>query len=130
MTIAAAKPLDDLLEKEWQQQVVQLFRQLGWTGYHTHDSRRSQPGFPDIVLVRERVLYLELKREKGALSEKQRDWIRRLADAGAEVYVVRPRHLEQLGLILTCRGVPWHGRGPALEAATRLREETRKETDR
>ena len=98
--------LDGILEKEWQQQVVQLFRQLGWTAYHSHDSRRSQPGFPDLVLVRERVIYLELKREKGSLSDKQRDWIRALVKADAEVYVVRPRHLEAIGRVLAGRGLP------------------------
>lgn len=102
MTVA----LEDVLEKEWQQQVVQLFRQLGWTGYHTHDSRRSQPGFPDIVLVRDRVVYLELKREKGVLSEKQREWVRALLKAGAEVYVARPRDLDELAIILSRRYRP------------------------
>ena len=48
--------------------VVDLARTLGWRVYHTYDSRRSQPGFPDLVLVRERILFLELKSETGKLS--------------------------------------------------------------
>lgn len=91
----------DLTEKEWQAQVTQLAKQTGWRGaYHTYDSRRSSSGFPDLVLVRDRVVYLELKREKGKLSPAQRDWIGWLLSAGAEVYVVRPRDLEALGAIL------------------------------
>lgn len=93
--------LADLTEKEWQAQVTQLAKQTGWRGaYHTYDSRRSSSGFPDLVLVRDRVVYLELKREKGKLSPAQRHWVGWLLSAGAEVYVVRPRDLEALGVIL------------------------------
>lgn len=92
--------LDDVLEKEWQQQVVALLHVLGYRCYHTHDSRRSQPGFPDIVAVRDRVVYLELKREKGVVADKQRDWLGALHRAGAEVYVARPRHFDKLAAVL------------------------------
>lgn len=40
---------------------------LGWLGYHTHDSRRSREGFPDLVLVHPlagRMIVAELKRQK------------------------------------------------------------------
>jgi hypothetical protein len=96
--------LDDVLEKEWQQQVVALLRTLGYRCYHTHDSRRSQPGFPDLVAIRDRVIYLELKREKGTLTAKQVEWLSGLAKAGAEVYVVRPRHFDHLAAALGPRG--------------------------
>src|SRR5688572_19177552 len=39
-------------ERAFQAQVVKYARLMGWTAYHTHDSRRSQAGFPDLVLVR------------------------------------------------------------------------------
>lgn len=104
MRYAPATPLVELTEKQWQQQVVDLAKQLGWRRpYHTHDSRRSEPGFPDLTLVRDRVIFLELKREKGRLTEPQKDWLRALDAAGAEVYVARPRDLEDLARVLTTR---------------------------
>lgn len=47
----------------------------GWLVYHTHDSRRSEPGFPDIVAVRPNVvLFSELKRETEKLKPPQVAW--------------------------------------------------------
>jgi hypothetical protein len=67
---------------------------LGWLAYHTHDSRRSQPGFPDLVLVHDkqrRLIFAELKAELGSLSRAQRQWGRHLLDAGhGEYHVWRP----------------------------------------
>lgn len=61
-----APALDWVTEKEWQAQVVELAQTLGWKkAYHVYDSRRSHSGWPDLVLVRERILYVELKREGG-----------------------------------------------------------------
>jgi hypothetical protein len=39
-------------EADFQATIVETARTLGWLIYHTHDSRRSSPGFPDLVLVR------------------------------------------------------------------------------
>src|SRR5258706_10722087 len=90
-----------MTEREWQAQVVQLARTLGWDHiYHTHDSRSSEPGFPDLVLVRERVVYLELKTDTGKLSAAQEGWIAALVRARAEVYVCRPMDLPRLAKIL------------------------------
>jgi len=112
-------------EKEWQAQVVALARTLGWHGlYHVFDSRRSASGFPDLVLVRERVVYVELKSETGKVSPAQKQWIGWLLDAGAEVYVARPRDLEALGVVL---GSVVHSRQAPL--ALGLLERTRDEID-
>ena len=101
--IGQATPLADLTEKEWSAQVYELARTLGWTRYHTYRSERSQPGFPDEVLVRDRVIFAELKRETGRLSPAQEDWIGKLKRAGAEVYVWRPSDLEEVGATLMRR---------------------------
>ena len=41
-----------MTEKKFQAAVLQIANMYGWLAYHTHDSRRSAPGFPDLVLVR------------------------------------------------------------------------------
>jgi hypothetical protein len=63
-------------EKEFQAQVVQLATYYGWRVYHTHDSRRSAAGFPDLVLVRPpELIFAELKTEKGRIRPEQADWL-------------------------------------------------------
>ena len=77
-------------EREFQTGVVQYARLNGWRAYHTHNSRRSEPGFPDLVLVRDRIIYAELKTTRGKPSKDQTAWLQALADAGAETYLWRP----------------------------------------
>jgi hypothetical protein len=59
--------------------------------YHTHDSRHSEPGFPDLVMVRPpRIIFAELKMKKGKVSEHQKRWLDGLAEIqGIEVYTWR-----------------------------------------
>jgi len=84
-----------ITEAELQQAVVTLGRLLGFKLiYHTHDSRHSAEGFPDLVMVsarHKRVLFVELKSETGQLSEHQTIWFAELLAAEAEVYVWRPK---------------------------------------
>ncbi len=98
----------DPLEKEWDFQLFNskkgLAPMLGWNlTYHTLRSKGSQSGFPDRVLVRERVIFAELKREKGVVTDAQRDWLDGLAAAGAEVYLWRPSDLDEIARILNGR---------------------------
>ena len=73
-------------EKEFQQTVVDFARLRGWRTYHTHDSRRSDAGFPDLVMVRgDRLVFAELKTEKGRLSAAQEQWREALAAMGEQV---------------------------------------------
>ncbi len=95
----------DMTEAVLQSRVLDLARALGWLAYHTHDSRRSQPGFPDLVLVHVapasssappavgRVLFRELKTERGVLRPAQRTWLDTLMRAGADAAVWRPSDL-------------------------------------
>lgn len=80
----------DVSEKEFQALVVDVAKRRGWLVYHTFDSRRSGAGFPDLVLVRERVLFRELKTARGVVSAVQKAWLQRLVSAGADVAVWRP----------------------------------------
>jgi hypothetical protein len=107
----SAKPLEDILEKEWDYTLFNgqkgLAPMLGWRlCYHTLRSKGSQSGFPDRVLVRERIIFVELKREKTGPTPNQVEWLDGLAKAGAEVYLWRPGDLDEIGEILSMRGRP------------------------
>ncbi|TDX78692.1 VRR-NUC domain-containing protein [Rathayibacter sp. PhB151] len=68
----------------------------GWMSYHTHDSRRSNPGYPDLHLVHVRgrlSLFLELKTQTGRIRPEQDTWIEALRWAGHRAYFVRPIQL-------------------------------------
>jgi hypothetical protein len=80
-----------MTEKQLQDAVLAMARHLGWRCYHTYDSRRSDAGFPDLVLVRgRRLLVAELKRDGLGPGEHQQRWLTALADTPAEVHVWRP----------------------------------------
>ena len=90
-----------LNEKEFQSQVTEVAVMLGWLVYHTHDSRRSPPGFPDLTLVRERVVFAELKVGKNKLTDDQVKWAKALRQAkGVEYYVWRPEDAIKLTDVL------------------------------
>lgn len=101
--IGPAIALEDILEADWQRSIVGLAKQLNWLVYHTYNSRRSQAGFPDLVLVRDRVVFVEVKREKSRLTDDQEQWFHALRAAGIEVYVWRPSDLSQVGEVLARR---------------------------
>lgn len=52
-------------EAAFQRQVVNLAEFYGWLIYHTHNSQRSAPGFPDLTLARgPELIFAELKGAK------------------------------------------------------------------
>jgi hypothetical protein len=84
-------------EKELMRAVVKLAELTGWRVYHTWLSIRSEPGFPDLVLVRPpRLVFAELKSEKGELTPSQQAWLEDLGATKAEVYVWRPSDWDQI----------------------------------
>jgi VRR-NUC domain len=96
-------------EDQLTKQVVKRARGAGWIVAHFHRLPTQKggwrtpvaadgKGFPDLVLVRERVMFVELKSEGNSLSPEQRRWIERLHGAAAEIYVWKPRDLES-GLV-------------------------------
>jgi hypothetical protein len=93
----------ELLEAQFQAQLLELARMLQWRVYHTHDSRKSQHGFPDLVLVRDRLMMLELKRDTTRTTPPQRQWLAALHATGVEVYVVRPRNTDAIARLLAAR---------------------------
>ena len=107
---AATVLLDSMLEKEWDALLFGsqkgLAPMLGWRpalSYHTLHSKGSQSGFPDRVLIRDRLIFAELKRDKGKPTEAQKEWLNGLASAGAEVYLWRPSDLDEIATILSKR---------------------------
>jgi hypothetical protein len=76
-----------LSERDWQQQCLDYARLMGWLVYHTFNSQRSEPGYPDLTMVRERVVFAELKVGRGRVTHAQTRWLERLQRAGAEAYV-------------------------------------------
>lgn len=71
-----------------------------WWEWHCYDSRRSRKGFPDYVFIRERVIYVEFKREKGRVTPAQVDVGRRLVAAGAEYHLWRPSDRNEILRVL------------------------------
>lgn len=86
-------------EKEWQAQVIELAYTLGYVTYHTYDSRRCEPGLPDLFLLRmapPRFVVIELKTTRGRISKEQRIWLNGLRAAGIEAFVFRPHQWNEL----------------------------------
>jgi hypothetical protein len=88
-------------EATFQSWVIDYAHAHGWLVSHFRPARTEKgwrtavaadgAGFPDLVLVRERVVFAELKGPRGTLRETQWMWARALEDAGAEHYVWRPQ---------------------------------------
>lgn len=82
-------------ERDFQRWVVKIAKEVGWSVQHNADSRRSHPGWPDLVLWRgRRALFRELKTDKGRLTEAQVSTLEGLTKAGLDVRVWRPKDKE------------------------------------
>lgn len=100
--------LDAMSEKDFQNGVMKLARFHGFSLiYHVFDSRRSAPGFPDLVLVKPRtghILYRELKKNKGRVTPDQQTWLDGLTAAGQDAAVWRPNDLDDGSILAELRG--------------------------
>jgi hypothetical protein len=95
MVIEAPHYVLEMTEKQFQDLITEAADANGWLHYHTHDSRRSDPGFPDLVLVKpgHPILFLEVKREKGRVSWQQTAWLNAINAADGDHVIaclVRP----------------------------------------
>ena len=95
-------------EKQFQSAVMQLARLTGWCFYHTHDSRRSGSGFPDLCLVRNhRCIMAELKTDTGKVTADQELWLAALgAVEGIEAACWRPKDWGTIETTLRKRKTP------------------------
>lgn len=85
-----------MTEAQLQDAIRELAKLRGWMFFHPYDSRRSTPGFPDLVLVHPRtgqLLAVELKSVKGRVTDAQTEWLRALSLAGVDARVWRPEDL-------------------------------------
>lgn len=113
MTPAQALIARQMTERELQDNVIACAETLGWLVYHTHDSRRSPAGFPDLVLARDgRLILAELKTERGRVRAEQAAWLAALGEVdanrgGVEVYIWRPSHWLSGEIEAILRGAGW-----------------------
>jgi hypothetical protein len=113
-------------ESAFQASVIKLARDLGWgvslaawkrdnaeleaygqpaeplegLVFHPRFSVGSEPGWPDLVLVRrkdQRVLFRELKSDHGVVHPRQAAVLELLAACGLDAAVWRPADLERIG---------------------------------
>jgi hypothetical protein len=100
-----------MIESDLQAAVMEYARLMRWRLAHFHDSRRQvKPGvfvgdadargFPDLVLVRERLVIAELKGATTRVSAAQRGWIQALKLAGVETYIWRPKDWPEIERVL------------------------------
>ena len=103
-------------EKRFQSQVLAYAAMMGWSAWHdnatnaprrcsgcgqTRSLPRNTAGLPDLVLIRRpRVVWAELKAERGRLRPAQKAWIEELRACGQAVYVWRPSSWEEVERVL------------------------------
>lgn len=82
-------------ERHLQDTIVEVARYTGWYVHHHYDSRRSEPGWPDLVLLKPpRALFVELKTETGKLRADQARVLELLQGCGLDVRIWRPHDLD------------------------------------
>ena len=98
-------------EKDFQKQFLQFAKLMGWHRAHFRPGMNGRgtwqtavagdgAGFPDVVLVRERVVWIELKSDVGKLSDEQEVWRDKLFLAKQEWYLWRPRDWPTIQTVL------------------------------
>lgn len=85
-------------EAELQGVIIEMAELYGWVWHHETDSRRTRPGFPDLVLVRPpTVMFIECKTVRGRIRPDQQTWLDALEGCDRVVSsVVRPGDLDDL----------------------------------
>lgn len=94
-------------EKAFMASIIRAAKAMHWHVYHTHYSKRSEAGFPDLVLVREqdaRLIFAEVKGPRGILTDAQHKWLRALTFANAETYVWYPKQWDEILGVLKLPG--------------------------
>ena len=95
-------------EGEFQASVIQLAELCGWRAYHVANVKGrlrayTSPGFPDLVLARDCVLFRECKDNRRGLDPEQIAWRDILIASGADWALWRPRDWPEIERTLTRR---------------------------
>ena len=97
-----------MLEKDFQDQVIEMAHTYGWFVAHSKPCRLGKKtmtawgadgkGYPDLTMAHPRhgLLFRELKQDKNYPSPEQRDWGRKLHAAGGNWAVWKPRDIEAI----------------------------------
>jgi len=104
-------------ELDWERTLVALAAMNGWKvagfraarvgkGWQT-PVRHDAKGWPDLVLVRDKVIFVELKTDKGTIRPEQHQWIAWLEAAGQEVHVWRPSDWDEVVEVLRWKDRKW-----------------------
>lgn len=91
--------LTDVSEKVFQAQVIEVARLTGWLCYHSWTSIHSEPGYPDLTLVRpdgSGLIFAELKTERGRITASQSRWLDALRANGVAAPVWRPHDIDEI----------------------------------
>ena len=104
---------------DFQPAVIKLAKLCGWRPYHTHDSRRSAAGFPDLILIRDaELIAAELKVAANTSSPEQLYWLEAFAGVpGCVALVWRPNKApkaEKWWRVETSEGADWGAIGRRL----------------
>ena len=85
-------------EKAFQAEVVRLAKREGWRIYHTHDSRKSAAGYPDLTLVHRvrGLVFAELKVPPNKPTADQLSWLDDLRTAGIRAFCWWPADWSQI----------------------------------
>ena len=91
-----------ITEAELREQIRDLSKIFGWKFWFCWTSIHSPKGMTDLILVRPpRIVFAELKRDSGKLTESQGEWALLLkACPGVEYYCWRPNEFERILEIL------------------------------
>ena len=104
--------------KVFEEKIVALAQALGWhvahfrnvlvqrkdgSTFYATPAAANGKGFPDLVIVRDRVIFAELKSGSGRLSPEQKQWREWLEESGSEYYVWTDRDVTEIKRLLSRR---------------------------
>ena len=98
-TAEPAVPAPDLEgdEKAFQAAVVKLAKRNGCMVFHVYNSRKSEPGWPDLFILRGHKCWIrELKVPPNTTTPEQDEWLAALRQAGFDVAVWEPKDWKEI----------------------------------
>ena len=118
---SAAPPVREV--GDFQPDAIKLAKLCGWMAYHTHDSRRSTAGFPDLILIQAGIMIAaELKVGANVTTPEQLYWLSAFDGvAGCVALVWRPTKApkaEKWWRVETSEGANWGAIGRRLRGET------------